>query len=164
MVEAWELVCCPALRALDAEPHDEPGAVAVEHALSWSLLSALHRRSRPPARPGAGLVLLACTADEHHTLPLAALAAALGERGRPSRMLGARTPALSVERAVAGARPGAVVLWSQQAQSALPDALEALARYPVDRIAAGPGWSAAQLAGARLVTTLPDALSALGLD
>ena len=103
-------------------------------------------------------------ADEQHTLPLAALAAALGERGRSSRMLGGRTPALSIERAVAGARPGAVVLWSQQTQSALPGVLQTLARYPVDRIAAGPGWDPDQLAGARLVTTLPAALAALGLS
>jgi hypothetical protein len=164
VVEAWELVCCPVLWAVDAEPHREPAAIAVEHALSWALLAALHRQPRPPAAPGAALALLACTADDQHTLPLAALAAALGERGHASRVLGARTPALSVERAVAEARPGAVVLWAQLAATAAPGTLQALSRYPVDRIAAGPGWDAGQLAGARLVTSLRGALAALGED
>ena len=162
VVEAWELVCCPVLWAVDAEPRDDPEAIAVEHALTWALLGALHRRRRPPAAPGAALALLACTDDDQHTLPLAALAAALGERGHATRVLGARTPALSVERAVAEARPGAVVLWAQVAGNARPGTLRALARYPVDRIAAGPGWDARDLAGARLVTSLRGALAALG--
>ena len=162
VVDAWELVCCPALRAIDAHPGDDPAQIAVEHALSWALSGALHRLPRPPApAPGAELVLLACTAGEQHTLPLAALAAALAEDGVASRTLGAATPATALERAVAEVRPATVVLWSQRADTADPEALRALGRSPARCLAAGPGWDPGELAGAQPVTTLREAVTAL---
>ncbi len=60
------------------------------------------------------MVLMACVESEHHTLPLAALAAALGTHRIPVRMLGAATPTQSLVRAVRDVRPAAVVLWSQR--------------------------------------------------
>jgi MerR family transcriptional regulator, light-induced transcriptional regulator len=161
VVEAWEQVCVPALLGVDAHPRDDLSLTAAEHALSWSLHGALHRLPRLPADPGAAPVLLACVAGEQHTLPLAALAAALAERRIPARMLGAATPAASLERAVRETRPGAVVLWAQRPQSAAPDVLRALSRYPVHRVAAGPGWGNSPAPGVTLVTTLRGALAAL---
>jgi DNA-binding transcriptional MerR regulator len=76
VVDAWELVCRPALLAVDSHPRNDPALMAAEHALSWALLGSLRRLPRPPAAPGAALVLLACAEGEQHTLPLAALAAA----------------------------------------------------------------------------------------
>ncbi|HEX3712480.1 MAG TPA: MerR family transcriptional regulator [Trebonia sp.] len=161
VVAAWELVCCPALVAVDGGHGGDPALVAVEHALSWALLGALHRLPRPPAAPAAAPVLLACTEDEQHTLPLAALSAALAEYRVPSRMLGAATPLRSLERAVLETQPDTVVLWAHREETASPGALRALRRYPVRRIAAGPGWGARLAAGSERVTTLRGALTAL---
>jgi DNA-binding transcriptional MerR regulator len=161
VVDAWELVCCPALAEVDGGHSADPALIAVEHGLSWALLGALHRLPRPPAAPGAAPVLLACTEDEQHTLPLAALSAALAEARVPSRMLGAATPARSLERAVREARPDAVVLWAHRPETASPGALRALRRHPVRRLVAGPGWEARPAAGTQRVTTLRGAVAAL---
>jgi len=161
VLDAWELVCCPALLAVDAHPHDDPVRIAAEHALSWALLGALHRLPRPPMAPGQAHVLLACTEGEQHTLPLAALAAALGTHRVATRMLGAATPARSLERAVMETGPDVVVLWAQRADTAAPGVLRTLAGYPVRRIAAGPGWGTETLAGVSRVSTLREALAVL---
>jgi DNA-binding transcriptional MerR regulator len=160
VVDGWELVCRPALAAVDGGHDGDPALIAVEHALSWALLGALHRLARPPAAPAPALILLACTEDEQHTLPLAVLSAALAEAGLPSHMLGAATPMLSLERAVLETQPHAVVLWAHREATASLTALRALRRYPVRRLAAGPGWGA-RPAGAQRVTTLGAALAAL---
>jgi hypothetical protein len=104
-------------------------------------------------------VVLACADAEQHTLALEALAAVLAERGFPVRMLGASVPPTSLRRAVAAAEPDVAVVWSQRRVTASPDGLAVLRRMPVRRVAAGPGWSADRLAGAQLVTTLPDAVT-----
>ena len=161
VADAWELVCSPALLAVDAHPGDDPVLVAVEHALSWALLGALHRLPQPPAVPGAGLILLACTDGEQHTLPLAVLSAALAAHRRPCRMLGAATPARSLEFAVAVYRPDTVVLWAQRAETAAYGLLDTLARYPVRLLAAGPGWDTRRLPGVRQLTGLRAAVAAL---
>ena len=161
VVDAWELVCRPALAAVDGGHDGDPALVAVEHGLSWALLGALHRLPRPPAAPAASMILLACTEGEQHTLPLAALSAALAEYQVPSRMLGAATPAPSLEQAVLEARPHAVVLWAQRGETASPGALRALSRLPVRRIVAGPGWGTRPAAGAERVTTLRGAVALL---
>jgi len=157
VVGAWELVCRPALGAVDGGHDGDPALVAIEHALSC----ALHRLARPPAAPATALILLACTEGEQHTLPLAALSAALAEARVPSRMLGAATPVRSLERAVRETRPEAVVLWAHRAETASPGALRALLRYPVRRLVAGPGWGTRPAAGAERVTTLAGAIAAL---
>jgi MerR family transcriptional regulator, light-induced transcriptional regulator len=164
VLDAWELVCCPALLGVDSHPRDDPAFIAAEHALSWALLGALHRLPRPPASPGAALVLLACTEGEQHTLPLAALSAALVEHRMPSRMLGAATPGPSLERAVLETRPDAVVLWAQRSETAAYGVLRALSRYPVRQVAAGPGWDSRRIADVPQVVTLRDAVAALAGD
>jgi MerR family transcriptional regulator, light-induced transcriptional regulator len=161
VIDAWEQVCCPALAEVDGGHGADPALIAVEHGLSWALLGALHRLPRPPSAPGARLVLLACTEHEQHTLPLAALSAALAEARVASRMLGAATPARSLERAVREARPDTVVLWAHRPETASPDALRALRRYPVRPLAAGPGWGARSAVGVQRVSTLRGALAAL---
>ena len=156
------MVCCPALAAVDGGHSDDPALIAVEHGLSWALLGALHRLPRPPAAPAPRLVLLACTEDEQHTLPLAALSAALAEDRVPSRMLGAATPARSLEGAVRETQPDAVVLWAQRAETASPGALHAL--RPLTRCTGSSRARAGQRGptdGAQRVTTLREALTAL---
>jgi DNA-binding transcriptional MerR regulator len=158
---AWESVCRPALAMVDADQRDDPDCIDIEHALSWAILGALHRAPRPPIAPGAGLVLLACVEAEHHTLPLAALAAALAGLRVPVRMLGAATPTQSLVRAIRDTAPAAVVLWSQRPDTAGQDILQALSPYPARLFTAGPGWVPAGLDGAGYLTGLPHALTVL---
>jgi MerR family transcriptional regulator, light-induced transcriptional regulator len=160
-VDAWELVCCPALAAVDGGHGADPAMIAVEHALSWALLGALHRLPRAVPASAAALVLLACTEDEQHTLPLAALSAALAEQRVPSRILGAATPMRSLERAVLETQPDAVVLWAHREETANSGTLRALGRHPVRLIVAGPGWGKRLAAGAQRVTPLRGALDVL---
>lgn len=72
VVDGWDLVCRPALAAVDADQRYDPDCMDIEHGLSWAILGALHRIPRPPVSPDTVLVLLACVEAEHHTLPLAA--------------------------------------------------------------------------------------------
>ena len=158
---AWELVCRPALAMVDADQRDDADCIDIEHALSWAILGALHRAPRPPVAPGTGLVLLACVEAEHHTLPLAALAAALAELRIPVRMLGAATPTPSLVRAIPDTAPAAVVLWSQRPDPAGHHILQTLSSHPVRLFTAGPGWDPAGLDGAGHLTGLPHALAVL---
>ena len=161
VVEAWETVCRPALVIVDTDQRDDPDCIDIEHALSWAMLGALHRVPRPPLDPGAGLVLLACVEAEHHTLPLAALAAALAGHRIPVRMLGATTPTQSLVRAVRDSAPSAVVLWSQRPETADLQVLRALQPCRVRLYTAGPGWPSSGGAGIEHLTSLPHALTAL---
>ena len=147
VVEAWETVCRPALAIVDAEQRDDPDCMDIEHALSWAMLGALHRVPRPPIAPGTRAVLLACVESEHHTLPLAALTAALATYRIPVRMLGAATPTQSLVRAVRDVGPAAVVLWSQRPDTAGLRVLQALMPFPLRLLAAGPGWPATGFEG-----------------
>jgi DNA-binding transcriptional MerR regulator len=161
VVEAWESVCRPALVLVDADQRDDPDCIDIEHALSWAMLGALHRAPRPPILPGTPLVVLACVEAEHHTLPLAALAAALGAQRIPVRMLGAATPTQSLVRAVREKAPAALVLWSQRPGPAGPHILQLLSPYPPRLFTAGPGWTLDGPAGVAHLASLTQALAAL---
>jgi DNA-binding transcriptional MerR regulator len=161
VVEAWESVCRPALVLVDADQLDDPDCIDIEHALSWAMLGALHRAPRPPILPGTPLVVLACVEAEHHTLPLAALAAALGAHRIPVRMLGAATPTQSLVRAVREKAPAALVLWSQRPGPAGPHILQLLSPYPPRLFTAGPGWTLDGPAGVAHLASLTQALAAL---
>jgi DNA-binding transcriptional MerR regulator len=161
VVEAWESVCRPALVLIDADQRYDPDCIDIEHALSWAMLGALHRAPRPPILPGTPLVVLACVEAEHHTLPLAALAAALGAHRIPVRMLGAATPTQSLVRAVRETAPAALVLWSQRPGPAGPRILQLLSPYPPRLFTAGPGWTLDGPVGVAHLASLTQALAAL---
>ncbi len=158
---AWDEVYRPVLAAVDADQRIDPDCIDIEHALSWAVLGALHRVPRPPVSPDAPLVLLACVAEEHHTLPLAALSAALAGHRTPARMLGAATPTPSLVRAVRDTEPRAVVLWAQRPDTAGPEAVRALRPYPARLYAGGPGWPVPPPAGTRHLNSLREAIRAL---
>jgi hypothetical protein len=105
--------------------------------------------------------MLACTDSELHALPLEALAAALAERHVPVRMLGAAVPTGSLLEAVGTASPEAVVLWAHRPETANPDALRRLRRFPVRRMTAGPGWPSRRRAGTEHLDSLSGAVTAL---
>ena len=171
VIDAWDEVCRPALIAVDADQRIDPDCMDIEHALSWAVLGALHRVPRPPVSPDAPLVLLACVEAEHHTLPLAALSAALAGHRIPTRMLGAATPTPSLVRAVRDTVPGAVVVWAQRPDTAGPDGagpdgagpevVRALRPYSVRLHTAGPGWPVPPPPGVRHLGSLREAVDTL---
>jgi MerR family transcriptional regulator, light-induced transcriptional regulator len=146
---------------VDADQRIDPDCMDIEHALSWAALGALHRVPRPPVSPDAPLVLLACVEAEHHTLPLAALSAALAGHRIPTRMLGAATPTPSLVRAVRDTVPGAVVVWAQRPDTAGPEVVRALRPYSVRLYTAGPGWPVPPPPGVRHLGSLREAVDTL---
>jgi DNA-binding transcriptional MerR regulator len=157
----WNQVCRPALAEVNEGRFADPACVSQEHVLSWAISSALQRVARPVTAPVA---VLACTAAEYHTLPLEALAAALGERDTSVCMVGAATPVASLVHVVATVRPDSVVLWSQQQVTATTDALSALAATGTPRsIIAGPGWQGRAPEGVQHCASLTEAVALLAV-
>jgi DNA-binding transcriptional MerR regulator len=169
---AWEQTIGPALRAVGRKWTESGGRyVEVEHLLSWCATVALHR-VRPTPGPAAAdsiaarsakprSVLLACTPEEWHSLPLEALTAALTQQGAAVRMLGPAVPEPALCSAVARTGPLRVVLWSQTPRSADAGLLARLAAASkAEVLPAGPGWAALRGAGVRVLMSLPEAVEA----
>ncbi|MGA6206642.1 MerR family transcriptional regulator [Nocardia testacea] len=163
VVRTWNLLCRKVfIEIVDRQNHDL-GLIEVEHVLSWTITTALHR-TVPPLHPIAGLapVLLACTAGENHVLPLEVLRAALAEASVPSVLLGASLPDGAIAAAIARQpRRPVVALWSQTRHTASPTPIPAGGPVPSRLLLAGPGWTAATvdlLPIAKRVATLEEAL------
>lgn len=155
-VTAWEEVIAPTLHAVGRKwASAGERYVEVEHLLSWHVSAALHRIRPAPEQLAGPPVLLACTPGEQHSLPMEALAAALGERGLPVRMFGAALPVDALREAVRRTGPRAVVLWAQSrttADTSLARAVAGIewgprgARGHAALLLAGPGWGAGSAA------------------
>lgn len=144
---AWDEVARPVLVAVADRWAATGAGVEIEHLLS-SCASAVFTASTARGGPvDARPVLLAGMPGEQHVLPLVVLAAALAERGVPSRPLGADLPADALVAALRRTAPAAVVLWSQLAGTADPAMVRGLPRTrPRARVfAAGPGWDGVEL-------------------
>jgi len=162
VVPTWEQIVRPVLSAVGDRHAASTMTVAVEHLLSGCVSAALGT-TRPGVTVLPGRVLLACTGEEQHSLPIETLAAALAERGVAVRMLGARVPPATLVAAVRRTGPTAVGLWAQVPAAAVPAVLLALAALPArpHQIAAlGPGWARVELPDwAGRPAGLPDAVS-----
>lgn len=160
VVPAWTTAFAPALRGVGRQYAHGGRYIAAEHLLSATISAALAAVRRPRARPS---ILLACAPAELHSLPLEALAAALAERGRASRMLGARVPADALREAIARTGPTAVVLWAHAAATADSGQLDAASTaHPRPALIAvcGPGWTGQNLPdGVRTLADLPEAVA-----
>jgi DNA-binding transcriptional MerR regulator len=140
VVPTWDTLICPVLRGLGGRHTRNGTLVDVEHLFSRCVSEALSAVPRPP---GPATVLLACTDEEQHTLPLEALAASLAQCGTASRLLGGRVPPSALMAAVRRTGPRAVVLWSHSPATADPGQLEELLEHrpvPTLLVAGGPGW------------------------
>jgi MerR family transcriptional regulator, light-induced transcriptional regulator len=141
VVATWTRLLAPALIHIGRKHAATQAIIEVEHLLSAEVSLALAAVPRPD-RPAC--VLLACTDEEQHSLPLEALAAALAERGTAARRLGARVPPQALRQAVRRAGPDIVMLWSQTADTAhLSQLNDVLNARPIPKLvlAGGPGWS-----------------------
>jgi hypothetical protein len=142
VVRTWDDLICPVLVGIGERQSASARLIEVEHLLSRTVSEALSAVSRPG---GPAVVLLACADDEQHTLPLEALAAALAEHGRASRLLGARVPPTALRDAVRRTGPTAVLVWSQLPGTGDPAQLTGLMEVrprPAVLAVAGPGWPA----------------------
>ncbi|MFD9133240.1 MerR family transcriptional regulator [Streptomyces bottropensis] len=152
LVVAWEEVIAPTLRAVGRKWESSGDRyVEVEHLLSWHISTTLRHlyAAAPQPQGDAPPVLLACLPDEHHTLPLEALSAALAESRVPALMLGGAVPADALDGAVRRTGPAAVALWAQSRRTAgLPLAQHTAAtrwgvrgaRRQTPVLLCGPGW------------------------
>ncbi len=162
-VRTWEDLLVPVLSGLGTRFEHTGTCVEAEHLLSVATIAEFSRRAADlPGQVEHRAVLLASAEGEQHSLPLHALAAALAERGIDSRVLGPDLPYFALAAAVRRIGPGVVFLWSQAPATGDPAVLPDLfPRRPGARlILGGPGWDRDRIpASARLVGTLPDALS-----
>ncbi|MBB5085130.1 MerR family transcriptional regulator [Nonomuraea endophytica] len=157
VVDTWQHLCMPALNRVQKRVSGHGDCVDVEHLLSWSITTSLHQAVTAAA--GAPVAMLACTAREHHSLPLEALNAALAERGVPALTLGTDVPDQALADAVGRARPKVVVLWSHTPATASLNALQITNGASIMVLAAGPGWAETPLPGRVIaVNDLPQAI------
>jgi MerR family transcriptional regulator, light-induced transcriptional regulator len=162
-VRTWEDLLVPVLSGLGTRFEHTGTCVEAEHLLSMTTIAEFSRHTADlPGQVEHRAVLLASAEGEQHSLPLYALAAALAERGIDSRLLGPDLPYFALAAAVQRIGPGVVFLWSQGPATGDPAMLPDLSpcRPGARLILGGPGWDRDQIpASARLVDTLPDALS-----
>lgn len=165
VVAAWEDLARPVLVAIGQRWESTGAGVDVEHLFTEVVLSSLRSASARAGVQGrsASSVLLACSEDEQHSLPLHVLAAALEERGVTVRVLGARVPRQALADAVRRSGPAAVLVYAAM-PVADSGALTDLPRLrPAPRLfVGGPGWAGVALpGGARWVLSLPAAAEEL---
>ena len=167
VVVAWCETIEPALRAVGRKWSETSGRyVEVEHLLSWCVAVALHRVSANGTAPASAQlrgrgVLLACTPEEWHSLPLEALAAGLVQRATPVRMLGPAVPGAAVTQAARRILPAHVVLWSHTSRTADSVTLARLGELQNVQVhAAGSGWLGRVPPGINVLGSLAQAVDA----
>jgi hypothetical protein len=141
-VSTWDNMIMPVLRALGERIRVTGDGIDVEHAFSEVILGVMRQVAMNLPAPGKSpVVLLACADSDNHSLPLHALAAALAERGIPTRMLGPSLPPHALSSSVRRTGPSVIVLFARMSGADAADT-EALRRQrPAPTvILAGPGW------------------------
>ena len=162
VVWAWEQLIVPVLTGVGERWETSGSGVEVEHLLSAAVAASLNSATRGLQVPlSSRAVLLACSDDELHVLPLLATAAALAEEGIAARILGERLPLPALEEAVRRTGPAAVLVWAQVPRSADVSRLAGLPNYrPTPTIlVGGPGWYGDLPAGIDRVDSLESAVS-----
>jgi len=162
VVWAWQFLIGPVLTGVGERWEADGSGVEVEHLLSAAVAASLNSAARGLQVPlSSRAVLLACSDDELHVLPLMATAAALAEEGIAARLLGERLPLPALEEAVRRTGPAAVLVWAQIPRSADASRLAGLPNYrPTPAIlVGGPGWYGDLPAGVDRVDSLEGAVS-----
>lgn len=164
VIKTWNDVIAPVLIAVGEKWETTNRGIEVEHVLSDQITLAFMQVSSSlsdaiNARP----VLLACAADDMHSLPLYAVAAGLAEKRISSRNLGARVPHEALVSSMERIGPSAVLVWSQTLDNAESVRLAGLPHLrPAAKIfAGGPGWQAPLPQGVTKVSSLSEAVNFL---
>jgi MerR family transcriptional regulator, light-induced transcriptional regulator len=148
VVATWDNVLRPVLVGIGKRHLVTRSLVDVEHLLSRTSSEVLGAVPRPASAITRARILLACTDEEQHSLPLEALAAALAQAGVACRMLGARVPPAALIDSVRRTGPAVIVLWAHTAETADVNQLRGLLvgpRRPLLALAGGPGWDPGSL-------------------
>jgi len=167
-VATWIQVLRPVLVAVGRKWERTGDGIEVEHLLSEATVEALraHRQCQVHAVPGRP-VLLACSSEDLHVLPLHIIAAALSEHRVPLRMLGARVPLTTLTAAVRRTGASAVFVWRQIKPAGVEQRDEyrlelTPTRPPVLAVVGGPGWDGVDLpARTRRAADLAEAVAVL---
>ena len=164
LVEAWELVVVPALRAVGDFWRATGSGAEVERVLSDCVMSVLYAITQAAPEPVRGGALLACAEDEQHVLPLHALRSALAERRIDAQVLGARVPHRALEGAIERSRPKVLLLYASTPVGR--PQLQGLAAVEerTQLLLGGPGWNGLDLPdGAVLAPSLAAAVDQVRL-
>lgn len=107
----YHRVLAPTMRAVGDRWHQGTFSIAQEHMASEVLLGAARDMLRLVTPPtSAPEALVACVADDDHTLPLYGVAFGLVQSGLRPVVLGARTPPSAIRHAVESIQPALVGL------------------------------------------------------
>lgn len=160
VVWTWERLIYPVWSGLGGGRDVSDGPIVAERLFTGAMTEVLASTPRPLRRTPIQ-VLLACSDEEHHTLSMDALAAALAESGVTTCVLGARVPPNATAAAVGRLHPAVVVIWSQVRDTADARQITSLlTECPGSAvITAGPGWNPAALPVQ--AATSPSVLAAL---
>lgn len=142
VIATWDTLLRPVLIAAGHRWETTGDGIEVEHLIADTAMGVFRSMPEAPEPPNGRPILLACAAEELHSLPLSALAAALAERGMGARMLGGGMPLSSLAAAVRRTGPAVLLVWAQLPRFADPAMLERLPmlRPPVAVLAGGAGW------------------------
>jgi hypothetical protein len=161
VVQTWERLLRPVLVGVGERWESTGQGVDVEHLLSETVVGLMRVISMSmPEERNPRPVLLACSEEEQHSLPLYVLAAALAERRIGARVLGARVPRDALASAVRRSGPVVVFIWSQLAGTGSVDQLRDLPhlRPAPAMLLGGPGWAPDLPEGIHATYSLLDAL------
>jgi DNA-binding transcriptional MerR regulator len=149
VIATWEEVVIPVLEGIGARWAATGEGVEIEHQFAETTIAALGSITGRLETPrNTAQVLLSCAAEEQHSLPLYALAAALAERGIDARVLGARMPTDALAAAVRRTGPAVVLVYASMPVE--PGTLEQVLRRtrPTPQLLlGGPGWDEGSLPG-----------------
>ena len=158
----WDEVIRPVLVATGARWARTGSGIDIEHVLSETTVEALRAHRACQLRPHPGRpVLLACSAEDMHVLPLHIIAAVLAERRVPVQLLGARVPNVALLSALRRTKASAVFVWRQRTSDAAVVELPP-ARPPLTLVVGGPGWEGVLLPpNSRVAASLAEAAALL---
>ncbi len=144
-IDTWDDVLRPVLVAAGLWWARTGQGIDVEHLLSEATIEALRAHRAVQLRPAPGRpVLMACSPEDQHVIPLHILWAALAERRVPGLMIGARVPESALVSAIRRTRASAVFVWRQLVTGNSFDEVPRL-RPPVLVVVGGPGWATVEL-------------------
>jgi len=164
VLAAWDSLIRPVLVSSGEYWQRTGSGIEIEHLLTQAVTTAFTRYGAMLPEPSQDRpALLAGGPREEHILPLYALRAALLERGVPARLLGPRTPVVSLAAAARRTRAAAAFIWISTSDNDVPEALSLLqaAHRRLAVLGGGPGWLGVESDVVTVCAGIEDAATAL---